>query len=93
MNRAERRKRTLKKYISRVKKCFKMDGHSIEFSSWKEFADKVKWTKLFKHNKLYGRSTMNNVEKHKTHKFIREESKKICKEDFDFPEINDTLIC
>lgn len=81
MGRAERRKKTLSKYISRAKEWFRMDGHSETFSSWKEFIDKCKWTKLLKHNKLYGRSTMNNMEKHKANKTVRRESKKMCKEE------------
>lgn len=64
------------KYISRVKEWFRMDGHSKMFSSWKEFTEKTKWTKLLKHGKLYGRSTMSKMEKHKANKAARKESKK-----------------
>ena len=77
MNREKRRKLTYSKYVSRVKEWFRMDLHSKEYSSWKEFASKNKWVKMLKHNKLYGRSTMNNIEKHNSIKKIREETKKI----------------
>ena len=48
--------------------------------SWKDADDNVPWVKLLKHNKLYGRSTMNNLEKHFKNKKIREDGKKIIKE-------------
>lgn len=82
MNREERRKLTYSKYISRAKEWFRMDLHSKEYSSWKEFASKNKWVKMLKHNKLYGRSTMNNIEKHNSIKKIREETKKSINDDY-----------
>lgn len=48
--------------------------------SWKDADENVHWVKLLKHNKLYGRSTMNNLEKHFRNKQIREDGKKIVKE-------------
>ena len=75
MNRAERREKSRNKYISRVKKWFQFSG--TEDKSWNEFLKNNKWVKLLKHNKLYGRSTMNNMEKKHTNKRLREESKRI----------------
>lgn len=43
--------------------------------SWKDADKNVKWVKLLKHNKVYGRSTMNNLEKHRKIKKIRKENK------------------
>jgi hypothetical protein len=39
---------------------------------------KERWAKKLRHGKLYGRSTMANIEKHRKVKKIREESKELC---------------
>jgi hypothetical protein len=36
-----------------------------------------RWAKKLKHGKLYGRSTMANIEKHRKVKKIRQESKEL----------------
>lgn len=79
-NRGERRKQTESKFISRLKKWFQF-GTTKDFESYRDLEKKEKWTKLLRHNKLYGRSTMNNMEKHKTNKDVRKEGKKILKEE------------
>lgn len=77
MNRGQRRDITERKYISRIKKRL----HWITgIKTWKDAEEKIKWVKLLKHNKLYGRSTMNVLEKHYKVKKIRRDSKNITRE-------------
>ena len=78
MDRAQRRAITNAKFVTRAKMWFRMDYRKSDFSSWVDMVSKEKWTKMLKHNKLYGRSTMNNMEKHKANKAVREESKRLC---------------
>ena len=92
MNRGLRRDITLKKYISRIKKrLYKiiiLDGYKISRNgvklykrrkalNWKDADENCPWVKLLKHGKIYGRSTMNVLEKHFKVKKLREESKKL----------------
>lgn len=77
MNRGQRRDITERKYISRIKERL----HRITgIKTWKDAEEKIKWVKLLKHNKLYGRSTMNVLEKHYKVKKIRRDSKNITRE-------------
>ena len=77
MNRAARREISRKKYISRIKeRLYQIYG----INTWKEADEKCRWVKLLKHNKLYGRSTMNVLQKHFKVKKLREESKDIMRE-------------
>ena len=77
MNRGQRRDITERKYISRIKERL----HWITgIKTWKDAEEKIKWVKLLKHNKLYGRSTMNVLEKHYKVKKIRRDSKNIIRE-------------
>ena len=77
MNRGQRRDITERKYISRIKKrLYWITG----IKTWKDAEEKIKWVKLLKHNKLYGRSTMNVLEKHYKVKKIRRDSKNITRE-------------
>ena len=77
MNRGQRRDITERKYISRIKERL----HWITgIKTWKDAEEKIKWVKLLKHNKLYGRSTMNVPEKHYKVKKIRRDSKNITRE-------------
>ena len=92
MNRGERRDITMKKYISRIKKrLYKiriLDGFIINRNgykhylrrkpiNWEDANENCPWIKRLKHNKIYGRSTMNVLEKHFRIKKIRRESKKL----------------
>ena len=77
MNRGQRRDITERKYISRIKERL----HWITgIKTWKDAEKKIKWVKLLKHNKLYGRSTMNVLEKHYKVKKIRRDNKNITRE-------------
>lgn len=76
MNRAKRRKKTTAKLIKRAK-LFWVLYNSSE-SDWREMVSKERWAKKLRHGKLYGRSTMANIEKHRKVKKIREESKELC---------------
>lgn len=78
MDRAQRRKNTATKFVKRAKLWFRLDNHRDQFASWVDMADRERWVKMLKHGKLYGRSTMSNMEKHKTVKTIRKESKRLC---------------
>ena len=90
MNRGLRRDITMKKYISRIKKrLYKiriLDGFIINRNgyrhylkrkpiNWKDADENCPWVKRLKHNKVYGRSTTNVLEKHFKIKQIRKESK------------------
>lgn len=77
MNRGQRRDITERKYIPIIKERL----HWITgIKTWKDAEEKIKWVKLLKHNKLYGRSTMNVLEKHYKVKKIRRDSKNITRE-------------
>jgi len=76
MNRAKRRKKTVAKLIKRAKLFWVLYDSSE--SDWREMVSKERWAKKLKHGKLYGRSTMGNIEKHRKVKKIREESKELC---------------
>lgn len=76
MNRAKRRKKTVAKLIKRAKLFWVLYDSSE--SDWREMVSKERWAKKLKHGKLYGRSTMGNIEKHQKVKKIREESKELC---------------
>jgi len=78
MNRAQRRNATAAKFVSRAKRWFRIDSRRDSFDSWVDMASKERWMKKLKHGKLYGRSTMNNMEKHKTVKAVRKESRRMC---------------
>lgn len=95
MNRALRREITKRKYISRIKERLYyirvLDGYYISRNgvklykrrkalNWKDADENCPWVKLLKHGKLYGRSTMNVLEKHFKVKKLREESKKLISE-------------
>lgn len=80
MSRAKRRYNTERKFISRLKKWYRLDSIAKQYESWKEFLHRVRWAHMLKHGKLYGRSTMNNVEKHISNKKVREESKQLVNE-------------
>ena len=45
--------------------------------NWKDADENCPWVKRLKHGKVYGRSTMNVLEKHFKIKKLREESKKL----------------
>lgn len=75
MGRAGRRKKTAAKLIKRAK-LFWVLYNSSE-SDWREMVSKERWAKKLKHGKLYGRSTMANIEKHRKVKKIRQESKEL----------------
>ena len=86
MNRGLRRDITMRKYISRIKKRlyqivipYKNDKYNRigyrEPENWKDADTNSRWVKQLKHNKIYGRSTMNVLEKHFKVKQIRRESK------------------
>jgi len=92
MNRGERRDITMRKYISRIKKQLYfiriLDGYRISRNgvklynrrraiNWKDADENCPWVKRLKHGKVYGRSTMNVLEKHFKVKKLREESKKL----------------
>ena len=77
MNRGQRRDITERKYISRIKERLYW---ITDVKTWKDAEEKIKWVKLLKHNKLYGRSTMNVLEKHYKVKKIRRDSKNITRE-------------
>ena len=85
MNRAERINITKRKYISRIKKRLYQilipcdDGYKIP-ETWKDAEKNSRWVKMLKHNKIYGRSTMNVLEKHFKVKKLRQESKDIINE-------------
>ena len=89
--REQRREFTKNKYISRIKAELPFirikDGTTVNSygyiipnirkpNSWKEAEEKCKWVKLLKHGKVYGRSTMNVLEKHFKVKKLRQESRK-----------------
>lgn len=76
MNRAKRRKKTTAKLIKRAKLFWVLYDSSE--SDWREMVSKERWAKKLKHGKLYGRSTMANMEKHRKVKKIREETKELC---------------
>ena len=95
MNRGERRDITMRKYISRIKKQLYfiriLDGYRISRNgikmynrrkaiNWKDADENCPWVKRLKHGKVYGRSTMNVLEKHYKVKKIRRESKNITRE-------------
>lgn len=95
MNRGLRRDITLRKYISRIKKrLYKiriLDGLIINRNgykyylrrkpiNWEDADENCPWVKRLKHNKIYGCSTMNVLEKHFKIKKLREESKKLIKD-------------
>ena len=75
-SREQRRSQTHEKFLSRVKMWFQIEGR-LSCKTWDEYLKKNKWLHLLKHNKTYGRSTMNNMEKKKSNKRERVESKKI----------------
>jgi hypothetical protein len=75
MNRAKRRKKTAAKLVKRAK-LFWVLYNSSE-SDWREMVSKERWAKKLRHGKLYGRSTMANIEKHQKVKKIRQESKEL----------------
>ena len=75
MNRAKRRKKTAAKLIKRAKLFWVLYDSSE--SDWREMVYKERWAKKLKHGKLYGRSTMANIEKHRKVKKIRQESKEL----------------
>lgn len=75
MNRAKRRKKTAAKLIKRAKLFWVLYDSSE--SDWREMVSKERWAKKLKHGKLYGRSTMANIEKHRKIKKIRQESKEL----------------
>ena len=94
MNRGLRRDITIRKYISRIKKHLYyiriLDGYRISRNgikmynrrkaiNWKDADENCPWIKRLKHGKVYGRSTMNVLEKHFKIKKLREESKKLIK--------------
>jgi hypothetical protein len=76
MNRAKRRKRTAAKLIKRAKLFWVL--YNSKESDWREMVSKERWAKKLKHVKLYGRSTMSNIEKHRKVKRIRQSSKELC---------------
>ena len=76
MNRAKRRKKTAAKLVKRAK-LFWVLYNSPE-SDWREMISKERWAKKLRHGKLYGRSTMANIEKHRKVKRIRQASKELC---------------
>ena len=95
MDRALRRDITRRKYISRIKErlyyIIILDGYKISRNgielydrrkplSWKDADEHCSWIKRLKHGKVYGRSTMNKLEKHFRVKKIREESKTLERE-------------
>lgn len=92
MNRGLRRDITMRKYISRIKKQLHyiriLDGYRVSRNgikmynrrkaiNWKDADENCPWVKRLKHGKVYGRSTMNVLEKHFKIKKLREESKKL----------------
>lgn len=94
MNRGLRRDITTRKYISRIKKQLYyikiLDGYRVSSNgikmynrrkaiNWKDADENCPWVKRLKHGKVYGRSTMNVLEKHFKIKKLREESKKLIK--------------
>ena len=86
--REQRRELSRNKYISRIKSelPFIRIQDIINMrkpSSWKEAEEKCKWVKLLKHGKVYGRSTMNVLEKHFKVKKLRQESRKYEREKMD----------
>lgn len=91
-DRALRRDITIRKYISRIKKrLYKirvLDGYRISRNgfklynrrkplNWEDADENCPWVKRLKHNKVYGRSTENVLEKHFRVKKIRKESKRL----------------
>ena len=95
MNRGLRRDITMRKYISRIKKRlykirvldgFKVSRNGVKLYNrrkplnWKDADENCTWIKRLKHGKVYGRSTMNILEKHFRIKKIRKESKQLIKE-------------
>ena len=94
MNRGLRRDITIRKYISRIKKQLHyikiLDGYKVSRNgikiynrrkaiNWKDADENCPWVKRLKHGKVYGRSTMNVLEKHFKIKKLRENSKKLIK--------------
>lgn len=94
MNRGLRRDITMRKYISRIKKQLHyikiLDGYRVSRNgikmynrrkaiNWKDADENCPWVKRLKHGKVYGRSTMNVLEKHFKIKKLRENSKKLIK--------------
>ena len=92
MNRGLRRDITTRKYISRIKERLHwisiLDGYYVSRNgvklykrrkalNWKDADENCPWVKFLKHGKIYGRSTMNVLEKHFKVKKLREESKKL----------------
>lgn len=90
MDRALRRDIAIRKYISRIKKRlyqivvpYKNGYNRIRYrkpEDWRDADINSRWVKQLKHNKIYGRSTMNVLEKHYKVKKLREESKNITRE-------------
>ena len=80
-NRGARRERTHTKFVARIKKWFQIYGNRRD-NTWVEFLQNNKWLHMYKHNKVYGRSTMNNMEKKKANKTERREAKKIINEQY-----------
>ena len=92
MDRALRRDTTRRKYISRIKERLYyiviLDGYKISRNGvklynrrkphdWKDAEEHCPWIKRLKHNKIYGRSTMNVLEKHSKVKKLRSESRRL----------------
>ena len=75
MSRAKRRKKTAAKLIKRAKLFWVL--WSSDEPDWREMVKTERWAKKLKHGKLYGRSTMANIEKHRKIKKIRQESKEL----------------
>lgn len=78
MNRAQRRSRTAAKFVKRARLWFRMSYRRSDFASWDDMARHERWIKMLRHGKFYGRSTMNNMEKHKANKAVRKESRRLC---------------
>jgi len=76
MGRAGRRKKTAAKLVKRAKLFWVLYDSSE--SDWREMVSKERWAKKLRHGKLYGRSTMANIEKHRKVKRIRQASKELC---------------
>ena len=75
MNRAKRRKKTAAKLIKRAKLFWVL--YDASESDWREMVRTERWAKKLRHGKLYGRSTMANIEKHRKVKRIRQDSKEL----------------
>ena len=78
MNRAQRRRNTASKFAKRAKLWYRIGYQRSDFSSWVEMVSKERWAKKLRHGKVYGRSKMSNMEKHRKIKSVRKESRRIC---------------